>query len=96
MYIYASIDVHSLLLHPGPCNFNSAINCIFKSHFPQVHEKPNYYYPKSLTRDYQGQGLTCYEYIEQQGDSVALIDNVPALINYDFNNRASSCCFHGM
>ena len=49
-----------------------------------------------MTRDYQGQGLTCYEYIGQQGDSVALIDNVPALINYDFNNRASSCCFYGM
>ena len=42
------------------------------------------------------QKLTCYERAGQQGDSVILTDYAPYLDNYNFNNRAASCCFQGV
>ena len=42
------------------------------------------------------QKLTCYERAGQQGDSVILRNYAPYLDNYNFNNRAASCCFQGM
>ena len=42
------------------------------------------------------QKLICYERAGQQGDSVILSNYAPYLDNYNFNNRAASCCFQGM
>merc|ERR1712107_428008 len=41
------------------------------------------------------QGLVCYDYKSGGGDSVRAIDYIPALRNYNFDNRVSSCCFTG-
>ena len=42
------------------------------------------------------QKLTCYERYNHQGDSVVLSEYAPILDNYNFDNRASSCCFEGI
>lgn len=42
------------------------------------------------------QKLQCYERRNFRGDSVRLIDYVHDLYEYNFDNRASSCCFKGM
>ena len=39
--------------------------------------------------------LTCYDYSGGGGDSVRATDYIPALRNYNFDNRISSCCFTG-
>jgi len=39
--------------------------------------------------------LTCYDYNNGGGDSVRATDYIPALRNYNFDNRISSCCFTG-
>merc|ERR1712012_1476020 len=41
------------------------------------------------------QVLVCYDYKSGGGDSVRAIDYIPALRNYNFDNRVSSCCFTG-
>ena len=41
------------------------------------------------------QTLTCYDYQGGSGDSVRAIDYIPALRNYNFDNRIGSCCFTG-
>merc|ERR1712066_462675 len=48
------------------------------------------------TRDKaSSQTLTCYDYSGGGGDSVRAIDYIPALRNYNFDNRIGSCCFTG-
>lgn len=42
------------------------------------------------------QVLDCYDYTSQGGDRVRAIDYIPALSNYNFDNRISSCCFTGI
>merc|ERR1711892_667883 len=42
------------------------------------------------------QSLTCYDYSNGGGDSVNAIDYIPALRNYNMDNRIGSCCFTGI
>jgi hypothetical protein len=51
---------------------------------------------KASARANVKQVLTCYEFENARGDSVKLIDYAKNLGNYNFNNRARSCCFNGM
>ena len=48
------------------------------------------------SKDTSRQKLTCYENYNQQGDSVVLSEYTPILENYNFDNRAASCCFEGI
>ena len=41
------------------------------------------------------QTLTCYDYMGGGGDSVRAIDYIPALRNYNFDDRIRSCCYSG-
>ena len=58
--------------------------------------KPNYETAKGTRSLDNKQKLTCYERAGNQGDAVILTDYAPYLDNYNFNNRAASCCFEGM
>ena len=60
----------------------------------QLSEKPSYD-PWKRSQETKAK-LTCYEGPNQQGSSVVLEDYAPVLDNYNFNNRAASCCFNGM
>ena len=40
--------------------------------------------------------LVCYENSNYSGDEVRLLEYAPYLNLYNFNNRARSCCIHGM
>jgi len=50
---------------------------------------------KHITRDVAPK-LVCTEFADAAGDSVILADYAPYLSNYNFDNRASHCCFNGM
>merc|ERR1711879_600813 len=53
------------------------------------------YYPLNKSNAISAK-LTCYSGPNQQGDAVILTNYAPVLENYDFNNRAASCCFEGI
>ena len=42
------------------------------------------------------QYLDCFDYTNQGGERLRAIDYIPALYNYNFDNRISSCCFTGI
>ena len=42
------------------------------------------------------QSLDCYDGQDGQGDSLHAIDYIPALRNYNMDNRIGSCCFSGI
>ena len=52
--------------------------------------------PYNLSSKDTRQKLTCYENYNHQGDSVVLSEYTPILDNYNFDNRAASCCFQGI
>lgn len=48
-----------------------------------------------VTRDVAPR-LTCSDFADGQGDGLVLIDYTPFISNYNFDNRASYCCFDGI
>ena len=48
------------------------------------------------TNSNSGAYLVCYENSNYSGDEVRLREYAPYLNYYNFNNRARSCCIHGM
>jgi len=69
------------------------ISCLI---YANAGSKPNYETTKSTRSLDNKQKLTCYERAGNQGDAVILTDYAPYLDNYNFNNRAASCCFEGI
>jgi len=43
-----------------------------------------------------GQQLTCYDFPNRSGDSVVATNYISSLTDYNFNNRAESCCASGI
>ena len=52
--------------------------------------------PAAVRGGASSQSITCYDYQNQGGDSVRAIDYIPALRQYNMDNRIESCCFTGI
>ena len=52
--------------------------------------------PRISTDTAQDQFMDCYDYLNQGGDRLRVIDYIPALALYNFDNRISSCCLTGI
>ena len=59
-------------------------------------EGPTYSSSSSSDRTNSNAYLVCYENSDYSGDEVRLREYAPYLNLYNFNNRARSCCIHGM
>ena len=59
-------------------------------------EGPTYSSSSSSDRTNSRAYLVCYENSNYSGDEVRLREYAPYLNYYNFNNRARSCCIHGM